>query len=690
MRDFVKNALAEALRQQQYQWILWSPVMVAVGVWLYFSLLSEPPLSLGAVSIGAAAIVMRVLFHKGVIWRYAGIALVLVAIGFTAAQIRTHTLLSPVLQKEHGPAMVTGKVVALDQLPSGWRVTFEQPVIEDLSPDKTPHRVRVKIWDQDYIPKAGDKAEVLAVILPLSAPVLPEGYDFQRHAFFQGLGATGYAVGKIQQLESGVEKGYFFETLRHTIRERIETRLDGDTAAVLTALMVGESKGISDDTWQDIRDSGIAHLLAISGFHITLIFTFLFFSIRAVLAAFEKLALRYPVKKISAVLALGGTVFYVLLISSPIPAQRTAMMMGVVTLAILLDREAISLRLVAFAALLILLLRPESLLGPSFQMSFAAVAGLVAFYEGCYNTRQSLHRNPYFMKKFALYVLGCVLTTIIATLATAPYTIYHFQRLPLFSGLVANVIAVPLSGFWVLPVGLLACVLVPLGLDGWLFHVAGYGVNLILETAQETASWPYAVVQANAWPPVAIFFFTLAGLVLVIQKGWLRLVGVLPFLIGVFSVAAEPRPDVMVSDDGDLMAVRGADGGILLSPGRGNRFEREQWSDREGSHGTRDFTEATRADGLLCDDYGCLYRQKETVVALVTDPLALAQDCPVADILISAEPVPDWQCRQPQRIIDMWDLRDNGAMALYLDSQGSFHIKSVQANRGQRPWMPAR
>lgn len=621
-------------------------------------------------------------FRRHVVLRMVVLALCMVSLGFLGAQLRTHAVKSPALAKQLGPVMVSGEVIEVDQLPNAWRITIKSPTIDRLAKEDTPAKVRLKISGKNDIPVAGDQIKILAMLLPLSPPVLPGAYDFQKHAYFQQLGATGYALGKLEITEKA-ESGYFFERLRHKIRERIEARgfEDRDTTTVLNALMAGEGKGISKPAWEAIRDSGIAHLLSISGFHITMIFGFLFFSLRALLAGWEALALRYPVKKVSAVIALAGTVFYVILISSPIPAQRTAMMLGVATLAILLDREALSLRLVAFTALLILFIQPESLTGPSFQMSFAAVIALIAFYEHTRNDWDEQKPRKGFIRAVLFYLGACMLTTVIATLATAPYTLYHFQHLPMLSGLIANMIAVPLSAFIVLPLGLIGCALIPLGLEAWAFDLAGYGVHLMLATAYETASWPYAVVEANAWPPAGIFFLTLAGLIFVIHLGVLRWIAVLPLLIGLWMVATAQRPDVMASANPGLYAVREPNRTIRISPGRAHGFEREQWQEREGSRGV------TLLQGPGCDDQACLYQKHGVSVALVTDPVALIDDCKIADIIISAEPIQKDLCPHPRLLIDRWDLRNKGAHALYIHPDGTWKMENVAEKRGLRPWV---
>lgn len=676
-----------AFHAQRDRWILWTPVPMGCGVITYFSLHAEPPVFLGGMVALLLALVAGV-FHRHRVFMLCWLPFFLFAVGFTAAQMRTLYVDAPVLQRDTYPLILQGRVVEVDALPNTYRMVMDEVSITAKWPPKViPERVRIKIKASDPTqPKAGDIVSVKAVLLPLSPPVAPGAFDFQRHAFFKRLGATGYAIGDITVITPR-DHGFFFEELRHAIRKRIAAGIENpEIAATVTAFLIGESKAISEKTWDMIRLSGIAHLLAISGFHITVMIGFSFFLIRAVLAAIPYCALHWPIKKIAAFLSIFAGIFYILLIDSPIPAVRSVMMATVVMTAIIMDRDPLSLRLAAFAVFLMLLFQPEALIGPSFQLSFAAVIALIAFYESQRDFWQKHYEDPSWVRKYSLYMLGCLITTVVATLATAPYSLFHFARVPVLSGLFSNMIAVPVSSFVTLPMGVLACILMPFGLEGVPLWIAGKSMELIMATAREAASWKHAAYQADAWPGYLLGIITLGGLWLCIWQGRMRYFGLIPIVGALLLISTAPRPDVLISDDAFLFAVRRADGGLVISSARKEKFIREEWIEREGGAG---FSYADKQKGddktLSCDSQACLYRKNGKTVSFVRQPEALVADCQSADVIFAQTAVTDDMCAA-QNVFDKWDLRRDGAHAVYIADNGHIIIETVAGLRGSRPW----
>lgn len=670
------------LLSQRDRWILWSPVAVGLGIAFYFSLHNEPPLFAGGLALAMLGAFYWPLSGRRPLL-YLWLAAMLVAAGFTAAQVRTHIVAAPVLAKETYPLTVEGRVVEVDALPKAYRVVLDDIAITAKWPPKvTPERVRVKLKNNDpAVPSAGDIIRVRAVLLPLSAPVLPGAFDFQRHAFFKRLGATGYAIGNMEVVKAH-DGGFFFEEMRHDIRTRIDRAIaDRDTANIVTAFLIGESVGITEKTWDVIRRSGIAHLLAISGFHITVLAGFLFFGVRALLALSPALALRHPIKKYSAFLAMCGSIFYMLLIGSPVPAERAVIMCCVVMTAIMLDRDPFTLRLAAFAALVIMFLQPETLIGPSFQLSFAAVVALIAFYEGMRNWWSVTSEDRSFARRYSLYVTACLLTTLVATAATAPYALYHFSRVPVLSGIVANMIAVPVTSFVTFPFGLAGCLLMPLGLEHWPLVVAGKSIELVMAVAHETASWRHALFRADGWPAWILGVITLGGLWLCLWQGRARWAGLAVVVLGYALIPFVPRPDAMLSDNGKLFAVRDAKGVLWMSSARTEKFVRGEWEEREGGKGVR-YPAGKDDDVLTCNDASCAAAIKGKNIAYVFGDKA-GDACAAADIVFA--PASDAACKAPHAYMKK-DVRSGGAHAVYIDEAGNVTLRTTSMERGRRPW----
>jgi competence protein ComEC len=688
----VKDAekyLADLVAGERERWLLWAPVSFGIGVGVYFGLASEPP-ALTGISIFAAAGLVSWRLRANLVLALVLLGIAIGAAGFAAAQLRTHLVAAPVLEKSYGPAGVTGSVVRVEPRPDGPRVTLEQVSLNRIDAEATPALVRIKLRRGDIV-DIGDRIDVFAKLSPPSAPASPGAYDFQRRSWFQGLGAVGFAMGRVRPGAGGMEESWspvlFMTALRLRMSARIRTALPGESGAIAAALMTGDRSAISQESLDSMRDSGLAHLLAISGLHLGLVATTLFFGLRALLALSERLTLRHAIKKWAAVAAMAGSFAYLLLAGATVPTQRAFVMTGLVLLAVLLDRQAISMRLVAWAAMIILAIAPESMLGASFQMSFAAVVALVAFYEA-FRARFRVVRmaaGHAIAGRIALYAGGVAATTVIASFATGLIALHHFARIAVF-GLPANMLAVPLTALWIMPWAVIAAVLMPLGLDGLPLVLMGWGIDGLLWIAGGISAWPGAVRPVAALPVGGLILVALGGLWLCLWRRRWRHAGLLGMLAGLASPWMLQGPDMLVSDDGRLMAVRTADGRLSLSERRRERRVAEDWLEQEGQGERLYWPEPGESgDGRLrCDGLGCIYRAEGLTAALLRDGMAHDEDCRLVDILVSQRPVRG-RCPAPSLVIDRFDLWRHGATAIWLDG-GNIRVRTVAEYQGARPW----
>lgn len=687
------------LDRDRERWILWLPVAFGAGIAAYFALPWEPPLWPAAVAALLVALGLVRARRHDLAWVLALGALALLA-GFAMAQVRTALVAAPVLERGLGPVTVTGRVLEVEPQGAGRRIVLQPTAIQRLAPEALPQRVRLRLTARDpAVPKPGQAITLRAVLRPPPEPAAPGAFDFARRAYFQQLGAVGYAVAHAELEAAAPESSesllaswhLWWAGLRAAVAARVLAELPGDGGAVAAALMTGDRGAISRSTMDAIRASGLAHLLAISGLHMGLVAGLVFFGLRAGLALVPGLALRYPIKKWAAASAILAAFAYLFLVGATIPTQRAFLMIGIVFVAVLLDRTAISLRLVAWAALVVLALAPESLLGAGFQMSFAAVTALVAGYEAM-AARGSLRRpDDGAARRLLIYLAGVVLTSVIAIAATAPFAAYHFNRLALY-GLASNLVAVPVTGFWIMPWALIAYLLMPLGLEGPALQAMSWGVSAVLWMAQTVAGWPGAVLLTGIVSTLGFGLIVAGGLWLCLWRRPWRLGGLAAIGLGLLLAGREPPPDILVSRDGKLMAVRDAEGqGLWLNTTRSAGFTRDIWLRRDGSAAAQPWPAAgtALAGRLSCDPLGCLLRRDGELVALVRDARALAEDCRVASLLISVEPLRRLPCPAPALVIDRFDLWRHGAHAVWLGPSGP-RVESVAERRGQRPWVQSR
>jgi competence protein ComEC len=694
------RGFAAAIAAERDRWALWLPAIFGAGVGIYFALSVEPPLWLGVSGL-AAAVFSAVALRR---WRpeeagmmLAGVVGVLMlAAGFTAAQWRTVSVAAPVLQKRIGPTTVSGRIAVVETFPKDSRVTLERVRIAGVGPERTPEKVRLRLRGGQPSFTPGQWLRVRAIVSPPPPPAAPGAFDFQRQSYFQRLGGVGFSVGsaEITAGAAGIGLDFFglgLAQVRQAITQRVLAALPGREGAVAAALMTGDRSAIPEAVLESMRDSGLAHLLAISGLHIGLIAGILFIGLRTAMALVAPLALYYPIKKIAAAVAIVGAFAYALIAGATVPTQRAFLMVGLMLLAVTLDRRGLSIRLVAWAALAVLLLQPESLLGPSFQMSFAAVVALIAAYEA-FSRRHRFEGHeesvlPPWLRKAGLYVAGVALTTLIAGTATAPFAIYHFNRFADF-GLAANMVAVPVTALWVMPWAVAAFLLMPFGLEFLGLAPMGWGVGLVIAAAGTVASWPGAVTLLPAMPTAGLTAITLGGLWLCLWRTRWRLLGAVGIAAGFMTLALVRPPDMLVDGEGRLMAVRSADGAMSVSTLRRGRFDRDIWLRRLGQDevaGAWPKTGRSRDGRLHCDVEGCLYRVGGRTVAIAYEDGALAEDCWSADLVVAVMPVRR-RCPATAGVIDRFDLWRQGGHAIWLEKAG-VRVETVNGVRGRRPWV---
>lgn len=683
------NFLAERAR-----WLLWTPVLLGIGIGCYFVLRNEPPAWSGAVA-SASLLPIYYFSRRFAALQLAVLALLIATVGFAAAQFRVLSRDAPMISKEIGPVAIEGRLLALERFNDGTRLLIAPGSIGRFTPLPLPTRIRIKLAGKQAAAdlRPGDQIRLRAKLMPPPGPVTPGGFDYGRMLWFERVGAVGFSIGAPQRLEPVAQADFLMRAeiwlaaLRDRLTRRIIAAIPGDAGPVSAALMTGERGAISDPVNLAMRDSGLVHLLSISGLHMGFLAGIVFFGVRGALALIEPVALRYPIKKWAAALALLGIFLYLLISGASIPTQRSFIMTGVVLLAVMLDRLGISMRLVCIAGALILLMTPESLHLASFQLSFAAVVALVAWYEWTSWRRAQQSQDSGWLARAASYVLGMALTSLIAGLATAPLIAFHFNRFALFS-LLANMLAVPLTGIWIMPCAVAAFALMPFGLERWALAPMGIGVEWVIVIAEWVAALPGAVGMVAQPPVLALLLVVAGGLWICLWTRPWRWAGAGALALGLAVAPFGNPPDILVESDGKLIAVRGEDGQMLLSSSRGAAHSRSEWAKSEGSALPLSVAGKTQsAQSAQCDLIGCRFTARGGhVVAYVRDGMALAEDCRSAEVVIASVVVR--ACPSAKIVIDKFDLRRGGGHALWFEKSGGIRVESVAQLRGNRPWAP--
>lgn len=648
---------------------MWLPVALGSGAALYFALSAEPPplAGWGALALAGLAAAVSVATRRA---RLALALLAALALGFAAARLRAEAVAAPVLARE-GIVHLNARIAGMEAADAGVRLILDRPISGGFRVPLARLAVTQRGGGDGLAP--GDWVSLTAGLAPPSPPAEPGAPDFARAAFFRRLGGSGFVLGAAtpamapwppgwrDRIEEGVA------ALRWRMTQRIRAALPGSEGAIASALITGMRGGIAEDDEAALRDAGLAHVLAIAGLHMALMGMGLFWILRAALAASPMLALNYPIKKWAAGAALAGSAFYLVVSGAAAPAVRAFTMLAVGLVAMLCDRPALSMRALALAAAILLLLRPESITEPGFQMSFAAVAALVAAAEATRGAGRGVvgHLNAIFV------------TSAVASLATLPVSLFHFGRATHYAVL-GNLLAMPVMGFLVMPLATLSVAAMPFGLEAWPLHGLGRAIGLMLALGRAVSNLPGAVTPAASMPVTALALMALGGAWLAIwqkRKRWLGLVGI---TAGIVVAASARPPDMLVAADAQTVAVRGADGRLYFPLRPADRFAARAWLTQDGD--ARTVTEATGIG--RCDGLGCVMPGAAGPVMLSRNPEGLREDCARAAILVSAVPV---DCKGPRFIADgPRAARDQGYALRFTPS---LTVESVRAWRRERPWV---
>ncbi len=686
----------------------WAAVCLGVGVGVYFALPVEPGLA-GYSLAGLAVALGAVLFA----WRREvlgpiGIALALVALGVCVAGWRAHQVAGPVMDfRYYGP--IEGRIVGIDRSASdAVRITLDQVRLDNVR--NVPLRVRVSLHgEQGYLdPVPGAIVMMTGHLSPPGGAAEPEGFDFQRHAWFQSLGGVGYTRVPALLLEAPEAGATPLFSLRMRMSAAIQAAIPGQPGAFAAAVLTGDRSGLEQGPIQDMRDSNIAHLLAISGLHMGLLTGFVYAALRVLLALIPPLALRYPIRKWAAASALVAGAFYLALSGGNVATERAFIQVAVMFTAVLLDRRAITLRSVAIAAIIVLLRRPETLMSPGFQMSFAATTALVAIFNGL--------QGAAWMRNWPGWVKGVwalVVSSVVAGGATAPFAAAHFNRLAVY-GLPANLLTVPVMGSIVIPFAVLALMLTPFGLSWVAFWIMEKALEWILGVAERIADLPGAVEMVPSPPGAVLAMIALGGIGLCLWKGRGRWVMALPVVVAMVIWTGAERPLALVSESGGLVGRMTEDGRALSRP-RGDGFVAGIWLENDGDPADQESAAARGAwaeagAGQVADLGGLTLwhgtgraasREAAEVCARYpvvvvnswpdepTDALLEAEADSLARLIATAPPLGAANAQEAQTclLFSPTILARTGAVALSVGPDG-LRLDTARRHQGQRLWSP--
>ncbi|MBV9840747.1 MAG: ComEC/Rec2 family competence protein [Sphingomonadaceae bacterium] len=671
------------------QLALWLPVGVGLGIAAWFCL----PERQGWIAVILAAAGMGVAllaFGRGSrLMRALGIFALTIALGCGLAWSRAERLGHRVIARAT-IATVTGRILRVERMPPKGTLRLT------LAPGDAalPERVRVTI-DEDDAPVGiapGATVGVRARLVPPQTAIAPGAYDFARVAWFMGIGATGKALGTTSLIATAPPAGLSdrLERARDALERHILGRLDANgEGGVAAALAMGDQGAIPNSDNDAMRRAGLAHLLSVSGLHLTATIAAAMFVTIRLLALWPRLALRVPLLLVGAGAGAFAGIGYTLLTGAEVPTLRSCIAALLVLAGIALGREAVTLRLVAAGALVLLLLWPEALVGPSFELSFAAVAGLISLHEEPHVAAWLEKRDESLPRRLAREAASLLLTGLVVELALAPIALFHFQREGLY-GAGANILAIPLTTFVIMPLEAGALLLDLAGLGAPLWWLCGLSLRLLLGLAHHVADLPGSVAMLPVMGRGAFALLVGGGIWVALWRTPVRLLGLLPFLVGVIAAVTTPQADMLITDDGKHLLLRSDRGLLALLRPRAGDFVRSTLAEIEGEQADVPIA-LDDLPGARCGPDSCavtIRRDGRAWTILGTrspyrlDIATLAQACAAADIVISDRRLPR-SCRPRWLKADAPLLRRTGGLAIDL-AKG--RVQAVADEEGEHPW----
>jgi competence protein ComEC len=666
--------LADWVEAERSRFVLWLPVAMIAGILGYFSLDFEPPLWTGLLATGLAGAALALSWRHPAL-RF-GFALLLCAgVGFARIEIRT-ALEPPLTKVPYGAVVITGRLAAIEQLPTGERITVA-PASLDGAPISRAIRVKLRA-DDDTGLTPGDAVSVRALLFKPDRPAYPGAWDSGRDAFFSGLGASGFAIGDSSITLPAKPDGLMLRlmALREAVAAEVLAVLPVDTGSVAVTLLTGFQRQMPVQERQDFIAAGLAHLLAVAGLHVGIVMGLFFTVSRYLLTRFERTALALPNKAIASVIAWLAGAAYAALTGAHLPIIRSLAMASLVTLAVVTGRRAVSLRALALAAMVLMLLTPEAVIGVSFQMSFSAVLALISGYAAI-TTARSRRAGRNRAGWLAGHLGALFYTSLLAGAASMPFAAFQFQQIQPY-WILANLVAVPLTAVWVLPLGLVALALMPFKLAAVALLPMGWGISIIVWMTRHIAGWPDAMLTIAPMGGVSILCFSFGLAWLCLWRSAPRFAGIGCMLAGLALYAASRPPDVLVSPDARLIALASPPAVLLLRQPKAAAFTLSQWRPVWPDTPFSPFDTGACQNGLCrpATRFG-------NVIIALAPPSA---NCPQAMLIVSPVPLHARCSGSHETVIDRFTVWRDGAVAAWV-TRSQVYLRTDRQVQGSRPWV---
>ena len=548
--------MKELWQNQSGRFFLWAPFLMAFGAALYFNISFEPNLLLCVILGTIAAILIFLNTPKAIK------GILLFCFGFCYATAFTNFINTPQIPHNLRNINIIGTVENIDFTTDKSRI-YIKTLAENINAGEGDAIIRLSANNSITPPNIGDKISANVGLFRPNPADAPESFDYARWAYFNHLTATGYLT-DYSVISSGAENN--ISALRNYLHKKSKSFL-ADTLVLGYKNAVPKSDG---DIW---TATGVGHVWSISGFHITLVSGWLFAIFYFIFRCIPQITKRIPARIPALVCSWFGLLFYLFLSGSDIATVRAFIMATLIFAAFIFGRNAISMRNVCIAFCIIFMMNPHFVMQPGFQLSFAAIFGLIWLWN------EVKPRMPH--NKILKIIYTAVLTSVIATIFTAPFVIAHFYSLPIY-GLIGNLILLPIFSVAIMPLVMVGVFTAIFGWNGPTI-LAEKIYDILLIIGNKIFELPYATITMPHVPNLALTLIIIGFMCLVFIRP-LRIkinyiLSVIFIGFGIIITAIYPHPAFYATSDHELVAFVSDCGNLDFSKSRASNhyFTFDTW-----------------------------------------------------------------------------------------------------------------
>ncbi len=553
----------EITRKEKNRIILFAPFLFGCGAAIAISFYSLSPINNAiyfAFVLFAILVILMINSNKSNSIRLHSLILFVFMLliadcGFISAKLRIKQVEAPILSGILYDTKISGEIISINRSTYGaQRAKIKIKSIESLKNNDLPKYARINLEGLKY-DDIGKNLECNAFLAPPSNKVLPNSYDFRMWAYFAQIGVIGRCKGDFKVSNTGDENfknniiGHL-SYLRSMKAAQITQNRVGGGAGFLAAIATGDRSYLSQEDTQNLQTSGLAHIISVSGLHVGLLGGILFIVFRKFLSLFPIIALKLDTKKIAAIISFAFVTLYTFFTGAEAPALRSMIMFGAATIAILINRRAISMRGLAIAALFLLAWHPENSLDSGFLMSFLATMALVSLWE--YWQKSDIPKQRNWFEKIIFWLIGAILTSLVAGIATIPIALYNFQSMNTY-GLITNVISAPLNDFIIAPSAIIGVSFQGTMFGDWFLNVAVWGLQKVLDIAGFFANLPNSTTYIHGFDEVCTFLCVFTIIWFCFLNSKIRYFAIIPILASIVIWANAPKNEAYFSADGAAM-----------------------------------------------------------------------------------------------------------------------------------------